>query len=562
MIALRTDSSRRGGLPVLLLTALLVTPALADAQVSTPPPFAFGHLPNAPLLMPLPHAVGHPPSKQLQKQPQGTVDHVAGAATGTWMPLAHEPDLFNGASNPILLTDGTVLVQDTGLNDWYRLTPDQNGSYVNGTWSEIANAPYSPLWHSTAVLPDGRMIIEGGEYLCTPSACNPVWTNQGAIYDPTTNTWRSIAPPVGWTTIGDAQSVVLANGTYMQANCCTDQSALLNPLTLTWTPTGAGKFDPNDEEGWTLLPGGKVLTVDAYVPIPPFPYMPNGTNSEVYNPWSGAWSSAGSTVVQLWDSAAACGGENVASFELGPGVLRPDGMVFYAGANSCGTGNTAIYDSRRGTWRAGPPFPGGNDIADGPASLEPANGKVLMMASPGIFNPPSTFFEWDGRRLTLVPGTPNAPFEPSYVGTMLVLPTGQILLTDTSNDIEIYTPVGKPRPDWAPVVLLTPRLLAPGRSYALAGIRLSGMSQGAAYGDDQQSSTNFPLVRITNLQTGHVFYSRTHDFTSVAVASNQISWTRFDVPADQEPGLSQLQVVADGVASKPVFVVVTNGRNH
>lgn len=562
MIALRTDSSRRGGLPVLLLTALLVTPALADAQVSTPPPFAFGHLPNAPLLMPLPHAVGHPPSKQLQKQPQGTVDHVAGAATGTWMPLAHEPDLFNGASNPILLTDGTVLVQDTGLNDWYRLTPDQNGSYVNGTWSEIANAPYSPLWHSTAVLPDGRMIIEGGEYLCTPSACNPVWTNQGAIYDPTTNTWRSIAPPVGWTTIGDAQSVVLANGTYMQANCCTDQSALLNPLTLTWTPTGAGKFDPNDEEGWTLLPGGKVLTVDAYVPIPPFPYMPNGTNSEVYNPWSGAWSSAGSTVVQLWDSAAACGGENVASFELGPGVLRPDGMVFYAGANSCGTGNAAIYDSRRGTWRAGPPFPGGNDIADGPASLEPANGKVLMMASPGIFNPPSTFFEWDGRRLTLVPGTPNAPFEPSYVGTMLVLPTGQILLTDTSNDIEIYTPVGKPRPDWAPVVLLTPRLLAPGRSYALAGIRLSGMSQGAAYGDDQQSSTNFPLVRITNLQTGHVFYSRTHDFTSVAVASNQISWTRFDVPADQEPGLSQLQVVADGVASKPVFVVVTNGRNH
>lgn len=562
MIALRTVSSRRGRLPVLVLTALLVTPALANAQVSTPPPFAFGHLPNAPLLMPLPHAVGHPPSTQLQKQPQGTLDHVAGAATGTWTPLTREPDLFNGASNPILLTDGTVLVQDTGLNDWYRLTPDQNGSYVNGTWSEIANAPYSPLWHSTAVLPDGRMIIEGGEYLCTPSACNPVWTNQGAIYDPTTNTWRSIVPPAGWTTIGDAQSVVLASGTYMQANCCTDQSALLNPLTLTWTPTGAGKFDPNDEEGWTLLPGGKVLTVDAYVPIPPFPYMPNGTNSELYNPWSGAWSSAGSTVVQLWDSAAACGGENVASFELGPGVLRPDGTVFYSGANSCGTGNTAIYDSRRGTWRAGPPFPGGNDIADGPASLEPANGKVLMMASPGIFNPPSTFFEWDGHRLTPVPGTPNAPFEPSYVGTMLVLPTGQILLTDTSNDIEIYTTVGKPRPDWAPVVLLTPRLLAPGRSYALAGIRLSGMSQGAAYGDDQQSSTNFPLVRITNLQTGHVFYSRTHDFTSVAVASNQISWTRFDVPADQEPGLSQLQVVADGVASKPVFVTITNGRHH
>jgi hypothetical protein len=42
-------------------------------------------------------------------------------------------------------------------------------------------------------------------------------------------------------------------------------SALLNPSTLTWTGTGSGKFDVYDEEGWTLLPNGTVLTVDAYV---------------------------------------------------------------------------------------------------------------------------------------------------------------------------------------------------------------------------------------------------------------------------------------------------------
>ena len=51
----------------------------------------------------------------------------------------------------------------------------------------------------------------------------------------------------------------------MQANCCTTQAALLNPNTLTWTPTGSNKFDVNDEEGWTLLPNERVLTVDAYV---------------------------------------------------------------------------------------------------------------------------------------------------------------------------------------------------------------------------------------------------------------------------------------------------------
>ena len=116
-------------------------------------------------------------------------------------------------------------------------------------------------------------------------------------------------------------------------------------MTLTWTPTGAGKFDPNDERGLDAAANDDVLAVDAYVPIPPFPYIPTGTNSEPYSPWSGTWSTAGSTVVQLWDSAAACGGESVATFELGPGVLRPDGTVFYEGANSCGPGNTAIYDS-------------------------------------------------------------------------------------------------------------------------------------------------------------------------------------------------------------------------
>ena len=347
----------------------------------------------------------------------------------------------------------------------------------------------------------------------------------------------------------------------MQANCCTDQAALLDPRTLAWTATGAGKYDPNDEEGWTLLPSGDVLTVDAYVPIKPFPYMPNGTNSELYNPWSGMWSSAGSTRVQLWDSAAACGGEKVASFELGPGVLRPDGTVFYTGSNSCAAGNTAIYDSYRRTWRAGPQFPGGNDVADGPAALEP-NGKVLIMASPGFGNTPSTFFEWDGHGLATVPGTPNAPQDSSYYGNMLVLPTGQILLTDFSNDIEIYTPTGAPSPAWRPVVVFTSPVLAPGHSYPLAGIRLSGMSGGAAYGDDTQAATNFPVVRITNLRTGHVFYSRTHDYNSVAVASNEIAWTQFDVPAAQEAGLSKLEVVASGIASNPVTVLVTGRSGH
>ena len=69
-------------------------------------------------------------------------------------------------------------------------------------------------------------------------------------------------------------------------------------------------------------PNKKVLTVDAYVRS----YDPTGMNFELYNPASGKWTSPGEgTRVQLWDSAADCGGRPFASFEVGPAVLRPDG---------------------------------------------------------------------------------------------------------------------------------------------------------------------------------------------------------------------------------------------
>ncbi len=286
---------------------------------------------------------------------------IASATVATcqsWQPLTNQPTFSPGAM--LLLTDGTILAHSepnclsctsTDYNSWYKLTPDSSGSYVNGTWSQVASpAGYAPLYFGSVVLPDGRVVVEGGEYDCSSGTCNAAWTNQGAIYDPVKNVWTSVAPPNGWKTIGDAQSVVLPNGTYMQANCCTKDEALFNPTTLTWTSTGTGKFDIHDEEGWTLLASGKVLTVDAYV----FQYDAAGTNSEIYNPATGAWASAGSTIAQLWDS---CGGSTAASYEVGPAVLRPDGTVFATGANTCGPGHTAIYNASTGKWKVGPAFP-------------------------------------------------------------------------------------------------------------------------------------------------------------------------------------------------------------
>jgi len=470
------------------------------------------------------------------------------AGAQTWTPLVHQPPFAD--SNPLLLTDGTVIAHNACAPDWWRLTPDAFGSYVNGTWSPIASLPagYGPLYFASAVLADGRVIVEGGEY----NFCSPVWSNLGAIYDPLADSWTPVDPPAGWSTIGDAQSTVLANGTFMLANCCTTETALFNATSLSWTATGAGKFTVNDEEGWTLLPSGKVLTVDAYV----FSYDADGTNSEVYDPATGTWSSAGSTVAQLWDSFPDA---NHASYEVGPAVLRPDGTVFATGANGAphGPGHTSIFDTHTGTWTPGPDFPSNRDSADGPASLLP-NGNVLVQISHGIFKPGSKFFEWNGLSLLAVPAPPPAHGESSYLGNMLVLPTGEILWTDISGHAWVYSSSGAPNPAWAPTILGGSAVtnISRGSTYQISGHKFNGFSQGAAYGDDAQAATNYPLVRITNHATGHVFYARTHDHSTMAVAYTGLASTDYDVPAGTETGLADLVVVTNGIPSAPITVNV------
>jgi hypothetical protein len=466
---------------------------------------------------------------------------VAGAQS--WQPLTHQPSFTAGQA--LLLTDGTVMVHredpNDGYSEWYKLTPDINGSYVNGTWSQIASlsSNYGPLFFASAVLADGKVIIEGGEQ----NFSQYVWTTQGAFYDPVANTWTNVNPPSGWSTIGDASGIVLFNKTFMLANCCTREQALFNESTLTWTPTGANKFDENDEEGWVLLPNGKVLCVDAYLDV----NDPNGTNSELYDPTSGSWSTAGSTVVQLWDPHG--------SYEEGPGVLRPDGTVFWTGANGDGAGHTSIYSLSSQTWTPGPDFPGNLDVADGPAALLP-DGNVLVSASPLIFQNGVEFFEWNGSTLTEVPAVPNSPTDSSWYGRMLVLPTGQVLYTDGSADVEIYNSTGSPYPGIAPSAVITTAILSRGSTIKLQGKKFNGASQTNFYGDDAQAATNYPIVRITNISTGHVFYCRTHDHSTMAVGYNGPTYTQVDIPSNMETGASYLEVVVNGIASPHYMVGV------
>jgi hypothetical protein len=502
--------------------------------------------------------------------------HGPPGTVSPWTPLKNPPP-FKTPGTMLLESNGTVLVHDEPDNNkiaataaWYKLTPNSKGSYIDGTWSKLPSMPnnYAPLYFGSAILPDGRMIVEGGEYLVR----NPVWTNEGAIYNPVTNKWASVAPPPGWTNIGDSASAVLPNGTFMlqhPCNTCTTNpefsvdDALLNAKTMKWTVIpGAGKSDPNDEEGWTLEPSGQLLTVQTWIP----------GNTELFNPGTKTWSFAGNTAVN---------GNPVNPFpvvELGPQNEMPGGNTFVVGGgvapittefpHKCTTNaptQTALYHYKTGTvgtWSAGPEIQaiGGKeyDATDGPGATLP-DGNVLFDASACVYNVPTHFFLYNAstNKLAQIPDTTNAPKDTSYATRLLDLPNGQVLFNDGRRLLEVYTAGGTPKASWRPsITSLSSTTLAPGKTYTLSGKQLAGLDSGTAYGDDVQNATNFPVVRITNSATGVVTYARTSGWTSVSVRPGTKSSTKFTVPPGTPAGKSTLVVVANGIASAPSTVTI------
>src|SRR5580704_17290732 len=451
----------------------------------------------------------------------------------TLQTLVHQPP--DGVGISFLMTDGTVITQGNAESDWAKLTPDDKGSYLNGTWKKIASLPsvYVPDAFASAVLADGRLVIVGGEYNNNQFAL----TNLAAIYDPAKDTWARLGHPKSWGYIGDSPSAVLPDGRYVVGRKLDHRLAALDPATLQWTELNdTGKSDFNAEEGWTLMPDGSILTFD----------VENAPHSERYIDSEQKWVSAGSTIVDLHSPyVGSCipygGGCYHPPGEVGPGVLRPDGTVFATGsASKTGAGHTAVYHLSTGKWTVGPDFPNGDNAGDSFAVLLPS-GDVLVLGDSG------QLYDFDGTNLK--------PDKFSGVAPILMLPTGQVFAA--SNVAAVYNPVGKYQQSWAPVITNLPKTVTRGSTYKIFGQQFNGLSQAAAFGDEFQTATNYPLVRITNQASHHVLYAKTHDHSTMGVATGTAKvFTNFDVPANMETGTSTLEVVANGIPSKPVSITV------
>ena len=214
---------------------------------------------------------------------------------GTWTPLTNQPTF--GVGTMLLLTDGTVMCQNSGTPHWWKLTPDITGSYASGTWSALADGPNGPLYFASAVLRDGRVFVAGGEYNNGESAD----LLAAEIYDPTTNKWTTLPTPAGWTNIGDASCCVFPDGRVFLGYIEGPQCAIYDPVTNSWSAAANMLHGTTNEETWTLLQDQTIMACDCA----------GHPATEKYLIASNQWISCGNTPTDLVEAS---------SIEIGPAL--------------------------------------------------------------------------------------------------------------------------------------------------------------------------------------------------------------------------------------------------
>jgi len=188
------------------------------------------------------------------------------------------------------------------------------------------------------------------------------------------------------------------------------------------------------------------------------------------------------------------------------------------------------------------------------------NGKVLVTAANFKINDwgaPVYFFEYDPASNTIAqaPTPPNNGIYPDpkfpalYWSRMMLLPTGQVLFSASSSNVQCYTPDGGPAEAWRPTIsAVIPHGSTPDY-YLLKGTQLNGLSQANMYGDDCHPATNYPIVRLKSTVTNKVYYARTYNFSTLGVATGaSLQSTRFTLP-NLPYGEYDLCVIANGISS-------------
>lgn len=409
-------------------------------------------------------------------------------------------------------------------------------SIADNTFTETGTKVYndSSDEEGWAILPDARVI----NYDLFESVENNA--GYAETYTPSTGLWTSISPADGTakgtlpvlssTEVGYELGPVirLLDGRILEIGA-NQHTALYTPSTNTWAPgpdmlanlTGPGGTIPDarygaDDAPASVLPNGRVfLIADAG----PNPVSLNGSTM------------AGSPTVQL---------PSTAGLQPGWPVVQADGQ------------NTVIP---QGTFISS--VDSTTSITLTTNALE-TNADIALVFG-GVYSSPAQLFDFNAKAGTMTPIPPPPgsylPYESAYVTRMLILPTGQLMLSDASNQLYVYTPDGS-APEWLRPVITDVDYKGDG-VFRLTGRRLNGQSAGAAYGDDDQMNENFPIVRLEDPHTQNVYYCRTTDWSSVTVDGQRCERVNFTLNAAIKAGEYDFVVVGAGIASCPQKIRIT-----
>ncbi len=230
--------------------------------------------------------------------------------------------------------------------------------------------------------------------------------------------------------------------------------------------------------------------------------------------------------------------------ESGAGFLLPNGQAFFLGSS----GHTAYYtptgNTSPGIWTAGPDFPityGKEYGTVDAAAAMMVNGKILCTASPintgtassAAFYSPTAFYEFDYlansfTQISAPDGTDTLSIS-CFETNFLDLPDGTVLYgTQYSSQYYVYTPGGIPLAAGKPTIGSITQTGCD--TFKITGTLFNGISEGAAYGDDWQMATNYPIIRLTN--GTKVYYARTYNWNHTGVQTGTMSdTTLFSIPS-------------------------------
>lgn len=263
----------------------------------------------------------------------------AGAATG-WSPAG----TLHGCCGTLTALPGDVVVSISGTTTFDGVTPGVS-IYRGATnaWTRGTDIPSPREHHASALLPDGRILVTGGEDTGFIYADEFPNTASTALYDPPTDTWSRPAPlreprtHHTATTLPDGR--VLTVGGYGRK---TDPSTSTNPTlgsveiydpsSGAWS-SGAALPTARANHSAVLLPSGKVLIVGGFTERDLL------TSAQIYDPITDSWSSAGTMSLARRAPSAT--------------ILR-DGRVLVTGGGAGGLGRPAaivdVYDPATNRW--------------------------------------------------------------------------------------------------------------------------------------------------------------------------------------------------------------------